>query len=68
MYVCHCRAVTDSRIRAMIADGARDCAGVGQRCGAGTHCGGCLPALLALLTELGLSEDTRSSLVAGHAA
>ena len=68
MYVCHCRAVTDGRIRAAIEAGVCDPAGLGQQCGAGTRCGGCLPALRALLAEHGLTEDLPCRLTAGHAA
>ena len=38
MYVCHCRAVTDRRICEAIEAGA---------------CGGCLPAVRALLAHYG---------------
>ena len=55
MYICHCRAVTDRSIKAAVLEGARDAVAIGERCGAGTHCGGCLPALRALLAEMGLS-------------
>ncbi|HWC10476.1 MAG TPA: (2Fe-2S)-binding protein [Acidimicrobiales bacterium] len=58
MYVCHCRAVTDGRVRCAIEEGAREPAEVGRRCGAGTRCGGCLPALQALLAEYGFASDT----------
>ena len=54
MYICHCRAVTDRSIKAAVLEGARDPVAIGDRCGAGTHCGGCLPALRALLADLGL--------------
>jgi len=54
VYICHCRAVTDRRLRAALEEGARDPDDLGRRCGAGTGCGGCLPALQALLAECGL--------------
>ena len=53
MYICHCRAVTDQRIRTSIRAGAHSLAELGARCGAGTRCGGCWPALLELLGEEG---------------
>jgi bacterioferritin-associated ferredoxin len=68
MYVCYCRAVTDGRIKAAIQAGARDCASVGAQCGAGTGCGGCLPALRALLAEMCCGEDAPARSVAGQAA
>jgi bacterioferritin-associated ferredoxin len=51
LYVCHCRVVSDATIRASIAAGARDVAGVTARCGAGGGCGGCHPAIEELLAE-----------------
>ena len=68
MYVCHCRAGTDGRIRAAIEAGVDDPVTLGQQSGAGTRCGGCLPALRALLAEHGLSEDLQCRLAAVHAA
>jgi bacterioferritin-associated ferredoxin len=58
VYVCHCRAVTDGRVRCAIEEGAREPAEVGRRCGAGTRCGGCLPVLQALLAEYGYAVDS----------
>ncbi|HUH06475.1 MAG TPA: (2Fe-2S)-binding protein [Egibacteraceae bacterium] len=51
MLVCHCRAVNDSRIREEVAAGARDEFDIAQRCGAGSECGGCVPAISRLLGE-----------------
>ena len=51
MYVCHCNVVSDRTIRAAITDGAHDVAAVSARCGAGTVCGGCVPAIEDLLAE-----------------
>jgi bacterioferritin-associated ferredoxin len=49
--VCHCRAVTDRTIRAAIEHGAEREDHLGERCGAGRRCGGCLPALRRLIEE-----------------
>lgn len=68
MYLCHCRAVTDGRVRAAVADGVRDHAELRSRCGIGTRCGGCLPALQALLAECGLAPAEDQQLVGDHAA
>ena len=57
MYICHCRGVTDGGVRCAIEEGAREPAEVARRCGAGTRCGGCLPALQALLAEYGFAVD-----------
>jgi bacterioferritin-associated ferredoxin len=59
MYVCICRAVTETVVRGCIADGARTVKDVVKRCEAGTGCGTCVGKILALLstgaTELGSS-------------
>jgi bacterioferritin-associated ferredoxin len=51
--VCHCKAVTDGDILAAIAAGAVDEFDVAAACGAGTGCGGCVPAVTALLARIG---------------
>ena len=53
MLVCHCHQVSDRTIRACIREGAETVAQVGERCGAGTSCGGCRPAVKELLSVLG---------------
>ncbi|HEY7137827.1 MAG TPA: (2Fe-2S)-binding protein [Acidimicrobiia bacterium] len=50
MWVCHCNAVTDARIRSAIDDGARDEDDVAAHCGAGTRCGGCRDEVRRLCT------------------
>jgi bacterioferritin-associated ferredoxin len=56
VYICHCRAVTDRGICEAIEAGACDPESVTRRCGAGGSCGGCLPAVRALLAHYGLVE------------
>ena len=51
MWVCHCRAVTDSKVREVIADGAGDEFEIGRECGAGTGCGSCHDELRRLCEE-----------------
>lgn len=51
MLICHCRAVNDTTIRAAIDTGVRQPEELARHCGAGGACGGCLPAVLALLDE-----------------
>ncbi len=51
MFVCHCRAVTDRAIRGAIEAGASDPRELARHCGAGSRCGGCWPALEAMLAE-----------------
>jgi bacterioferritin-associated ferredoxin len=52
MIVCHCRTVSDRAVRREVVRGADDLESVVARCGAGGRCGGCRPALAALLSEL----------------
>ncbi len=54
MYVCLCRAVTESEVRSVVAEGATDAEQVAARCGAGTGCGGCRNALRELLASCGI--------------
>ena len=51
MLICHCRAVNDRAIRDAIAGGAERPEDLARGCGAGSRCGGCVPALLDLLAE-----------------
>lgn len=51
MYVCLCRAVTERKVRSTIKQGARDCAEVADRCGAGSRCGGCQRVIEEMLQE-----------------
>jgi bacterioferritin-associated ferredoxin len=49
--VCHCEAVNDQAVRAAVLSGASDLTDVGERCRAGTSCGGCHRMLERLLHE-----------------
>jgi bacterioferritin-associated ferredoxin len=49
MYVCICRAVTESVVRGCIADGARTVKDVVTSCKAGTGCGTCVVKIITLL-------------------
>ncbi|NLY93799.1 MAG: (2Fe-2S)-binding protein [Myxococcales bacterium] len=49
MLICHCKKVTDATIREAVKNGARSRGLVGRVCGAGTCCGGCLPAVDEIL-------------------
>jgi bacterioferritin-associated ferredoxin len=42
MYVCICRAVTDSAIRQAVQDGARSLRDLSARTGCSTQCGRCV--------------------------
>jgi len=47
--VCHCEGVRDRTIVKAIQRGARSLGDVQVACGAGTGCGGCIPAVMDLL-------------------
>ena len=49
MIVCHCRAVSDRKIRKAVRKGASTANEVAEACGAGTDCGGCVPEVERLL-------------------
>ncbi len=64
MWICHCRAVTDARIRAALGEGARNEDEVGKACGAGTRCGGCRDEVRRLCQEAAGDADTDAFAVA----
>jgi bacterioferritin-associated ferredoxin len=49
MFVCICYAVTQTEVEAEISTGACTEEQIGERCGAGTGCGGCVEKICALL-------------------
>jgi bacterioferritin-associated ferredoxin len=51
VYVCICRVVSSTTVRATIADGARTVRQVAKACGAGQDCGRCVAHVRALLEE-----------------
>ncbi len=51
MLLCHCNVVSDRDVRDAIACGARDEFDIADACGAGSVCGGCVPAVTAMLAE-----------------
>jgi bacterioferritin-associated ferredoxin len=59
MIVCHCKGTTDRDIRAAASRGRGSCADLERHCGAGLGagrgCGGCRPAIRAILAELASS-------------
>jgi bacterioferritin-associated ferredoxin len=58
VYVCSCRAVNDTTVRAVIASGASSIEEIGARCGAGTQCGGCHVLLERLLAQAAVARPT----------
>jgi bacterioferritin-associated ferredoxin len=58
VYVCLCRAVTDRDVLRAVDEGAHTLRLVARRSGAGTACGGCRPAIAALIrARLGRGAD-----------
>lgn len=51
MIVCHCRRVCDRAIRSAIRAGASTEDAISEVCGAGSVCGGCIPAVSELIDE-----------------
>jgi bacterioferritin-associated ferredoxin len=51
VYVCYCRGLTDSQIAEAISAGLRSPEELATTIGAGKRCGGCWPAVQALLDE-----------------
>ncbi|HET8938427.1 MAG TPA: (2Fe-2S)-binding protein [Polyangiales bacterium] len=51
MIVCHCHRVCDRTIRAAVRSGACTEEAVGEVCGAGSMCGGCVPAVAEIIEE-----------------
>jgi len=49
MIVCHCTGATDRKIRREVESGARSCNEIGQRCAAGTRCGGCVSMIQSMI-------------------
>jgi bacterioferritin-associated ferredoxin len=48
---CSCTAVREHTVRVAVAAGARSVEEIGERCGAGTTCGGCHVLLEEILAE-----------------
>lgn len=51
MYVCICRAVTDTAIRRAVEEGVRTLPELSRETGAGTQCGSCVATARAILEE-----------------
>lgn len=52
MLICHCHRVSDQKIEAHVRAGAETVGQIGKSCKAGTECGGCVPAIRQILTEV----------------
>ena len=54
VYVCLCKAASDTAVKTAIAEGARTVEEVGDACGAGTGCGACRPMIHEMLEVAGV--------------
>jgi len=63
MYICICKAVSESRVRGCVADGAATLRDLRDRTALGTGCGKCVPQAYALLRE---TLEQRHSPAAHH--
>ncbi|MFB6261955.1 MAG: molybdopterin dinucleotide binding domain-containing protein, partial [Thiohalorhabdaceae bacterium] len=59
--VCACFGVDAATLRAAIADGADSVAALGERLGAGTNCGSCIPEIRSLIAEAGNAAATKEA-------
>ena len=51
MIVCHCRGLSDRKIRDVIRRGAHSPREVAMACHAGRSCGGCIPLVRELIAN-----------------
>ncbi len=58
MYVCVCKAVTESQIRDAAASGAQSLADLNRRLGVGSGCGTCACMAESVLDESRLCTDS----------
>jgi len=61
MIICHCHAVSDREIRSAAKEAGRSCRAVAERCGAGSSCQGCVPAIQDLLRGADAQREHRGS-------
>ena len=57
MYVCLCKGVTDTQIRAAAADGADSLRAVRERLGVSSQCGKCVRHAVEVLREVNGSGE-----------
>jgi bacterioferritin-associated ferredoxin len=61
MYVCVCKAVSDTRIKRLVREGACSLRDVARETGLGSCCGKCVPAARAVLSEALSAQPLRLS-------
>lgn len=57
MIICHCCRVNDRQIEKCIAEGACSLQDIKTACKAATRCGGCKPAVLAVLNRKTVCQE-----------
>ena len=62
MIICECTGTTDETIRSLACEGITKVSEVGQRCGAGTCCQSCRPAIKRILRAAAISKTGTSAL------
>lgn len=61
MLVCHCQAISERKIRKAVRKGASTTAQVRRLCGAGSCCGGCIPAVREIIRDESLEHHEESA-------
>ena len=68
MYICVCKAVSDSRIRRLVGEGACTLRDLSRETGLGSGCGKCVPSARQVLAEsLASTPPPALTLVSGTA-
>ena len=65
MYICVCKAVSDSQIRQAVDSGARSVRELRDRLGLGSCCGKCVPSARGVIREHEQSTSVRRYRPAG---
>lgn len=66
--VCHCKGISDRDVRAAIRSGAACRVQVGERCAAGTGCGGCHGTIEDLIRTERAPEGRSGGAIVGRLA
>jgi bacterioferritin-associated ferredoxin len=61
VFVCICRAVTASRLRAVVDGGACTLDAVERACGAGSDCGTCRDEIAGVIRERASASDSEAA-------
>ena len=61
MLVCHCRGISDRKIRRAVMNGCASAREVARETGAGMRCGGCRSTVKAIVNEALASERAKTA-------